>query len=593
MTIRKILAIITFILSPAAAYCESNIDVLRQRADGLHAAGKNDSAIIVATEAMKEARKAKDTTAMIGVNSSMGVYLRTMGKLDEALKHYDKAMRMCTTESFKRKADEDARQEAAALYLNMATLHVDMQHKDQALYYARLSAEWTRRCKDKAFRAQVMSQDGLIFLMCGDNNDAAVLLAESYDNAVELKQYAPALNAAAYMVAVADRLGDRRAEALWRKRSAELAAKVNDTMALIAYYQILCSLELNHKRWHGAIELFDKILSTKGVEAMPFVVYDCYNNMHEAWAALGQWQKAYEYQGKAVELKDSLFEADKAESLRQLDAKYKAAERELELARSESELAQTRMYLAIAALAVLACVVIIYLYVQRQRRKTREREAEFARLKADTDRRLTRRYIDGLESERSRLAKELHDGVCNDLYTVELYLGSTDNRQADDGGKEQAAKVKGMINECREQARRISHELMPPEFRYADIRLVLEDYLMRTAEASGVETTFKAEPDGADWGSVADTTALELYRITQEAVNNALKHSGATLIEVCLSNTQQALSLTITDNGQFADRQGSGIGSRTMRQRAEAAGGRLTVERNDGKTTVRLTVNRR
>lgn len=590
MTIRKILATIALILSPAAAYCEGNTDALRQRADELHAAGKNDSAVIIAGQAMEAARRSRDTVAMIGVNSSMGVYLRTMGKIDEAMKHYDEAMKMCTTESFKRNADEDARQEAAALYLNMATLHVDMQHREQAAYYARLTAEWARRCTDKAFKAQVLTQDGLIFLMCGDNKGAAALLAEGYQHSLELKQHAPALNAAAYMVAVADRMGDAKAEALWRKRSTELAARTDDTMALVAYYQILCSIEVNHKRWHNALELFDKILSTKGVESMPFVAYDCYNNMHEAWAALGEWRKAYETQGKAVALKDSLFEADKAESLRQLDAKYKAAEKELELARSESELARTRMYLAVTALVVLACAVLIYTYVQRQRRKAREREAEFARLKADTDRRLTRRYIDGLESERSRLAKELHDGVCNDLYTVELYLGGTDNGAHDDGTG-RAEKLKGMINECREQARRISHELMPPEFNYADIRLVLEDYLMRTAEASGIDISFDATPDGADWSRLADTTALELYRITQEAVNNAVKHSGATAIEVTLDDSAGTLTLAITDNGTYAGAKGASIGRRTMRQRAEAAGGKLATETTAGRTTVRLTVN--
>lgn len=336
MTIRKILATIALILSPAAAYCEGNTDALRQRADELHAAGKNDSAVIIAGQAMEAARRSRDTVAMIGVNSSMGVYLRTMGKIDEAMKHYDEAMKMCTTESFKRNADEDARQEAAALYLNMATLHIDMQHKEQAAYYARLTAEWARRCTDKAFKAQVLTQDGLIFLMCGDNKGAAALLAEGYQYSLELEQHAPALNAAAYMVAVADRMGDANAEALWRKRSTELAARTDDTMTLVAYYQILCSIEVNHKRWHNALELFDKILSTKGVESMPFIVYDCYNNMHEAWAELGDWHEAYLCLGKAVELKDSLFEADKAESLRSLTVKYQAKEKELALARSEA-----------------------------------------------------------------------------------------------------------------------------------------------------------------------------------------------------------------------------------------------------------------
>ena len=149
---------------------------LRQKADALHAGGKNDSALIVAREALDMATKSRNTTAIVGINSSMGVYLRTMGKTDEALRHYNEAMKLCTTAEFKAKADEDARQEAAALYLNLATLHIDMQHKKEAMYYAGLSVDWTQKCADKAFKAQMLSQNGLMFLMAGDNNKAADML---------------------------------------------------------------------------------------------------------------------------------------------------------------------------------------------------------------------------------------------------------------------------------------------------------------------------------------------------------------------------------------------------------------------------------
>ena len=295
-----------------AASADGRMDALRQKADSLHAAGNNDSALIVAEEALGLARKGGDTTAMVGVSSSMGVYLRTMGRLDDALKRYGEAMKMCTTESFKSTADEDARQEAASLYLNLATLHVDMQHKKEALYYARMAADWGARCKDKELKAQLFAQNGLIFLMCGDNEGAARMLSSSYGMAMEARQYHSALSAAAYMVAVADRSGDAEGESLWRGRCAGLVGKVDDTMTLVAYYQILASVEMNHKRWRGAIALMDKILKLKGVGGMPFVVYDCYNNMHEAWAELGDWHEAYLCLGKTVELKDSLFEADKA-----------------------------------------------------------------------------------------------------------------------------------------------------------------------------------------------------------------------------------------------------------------------------------------
>ncbi len=650
MTFRRIFVTVFLVLSAVAAYCAADVDGLRRRADALHSEGKNDSALAVAAEAAEAALSGRDTVALVGLYSSMGVYLRTMGRLDEALARYGEALAMCTTEGYRRRAGEQGRQEAAGLYLNLATLHVDLQHKKEAAYYARLAAEWAGRCSDKAFKAQLLAQDGLIMLMCGDNAAASDMLSEAYSTAVAGGDHASALSAAAYMVAVADRSGGGEAEALWRGRCRELEGKVGDTMALVAYYQIMCSLEMNHGRWRQAIALFDKILSTKGVDGMPFVVYDCYNNMHDAWAGLGEWRKAYECLGKAAALKDSLFEADKAESMRELDVKYQAKEKELALARSEADLARTRMYLAFAALVMLVCVVLVSMYVQAQRRKAREREAEFARLKADTDRRLTQRYVEGLESERLRLAKELHDGVCNDLYTVELVLsrqafsadkqtsGQADKPLADkqtgqisssagllvdssaekqisssagllvdssaekqisssagllvnsSAEKDLSAEV-GMLRECRERARRISHELMPPEFSYADISLVLEDYVARTAEASGCDITFAAEPADADWGGVADAVALELYRITQEALANALKHSGAGRISVALGLDGGVLTLAVADDGNAGGKPGAGIGRRTMKQRADSVGGKLAFERADGKNIVKFILS--
>ena len=606
----------------AAAPCVSaagNIDDLRQKADALHAAGKNDSAMIVAEEALRLAESEGDTTALIGVNSSMGVYLRTQGKIEEALERYNAAMKMCTTDAFKRKAGEEARQEAAVLYLNLATLHVDMKHKKEALYYARLAEEWGARCADKELKSQLFAQDGLIFMMCGDDASASRLLSSAYALAVEAGRSGAALSAAAYMVAVADRAGDAKTEALWRGRCGLLEAEVKDTMTLMAYYQILCGVEMNHGRWRAAIGLFDKILALDGVEDMPFVVYDCYNNMHDAWAHLGEWRKAYDCLGRAVALKDSLYEKEKAESLRDLTVKYQTKEKELALARSDAKLMRTRMYMAVAALVVLVCAVLVSLYVQSQRRKAREREAEFARLKADTGRRLTQRYIDGLEAERGRLAKELHDGVCNDLYTVELLLAakqsadeftadkqtsdkfSADKQTSDKQTSDEAnplvcssachLSAKELLSACREQVRRVSHELMPPEFKYADIRDVLDDYVSRMEDVAGCEVAFAATPDDADWGAVPDAAALEIYRIAQEAVANAVKHSGARRVDVLLVKAGGDVTLTVADDGEPpATKRGAGIGRRTMRQRAEAAGGKLTVERRDGKTVVQFII---
>ena len=101
--------------------------------------------------------------------------------------------------------------------------------------------------------------------------------------------------------------------------------------------------------------------------------------------------------------------------MRELTVKYNVKEKELALALSKAAQADTRFRLAVA-LAVLAVVVALFaIYAMVQRRRRHEREMEFAALRHDTERQLTTRYVEGLENERARMARELHDGVCNDL----------------------------------------------------------------------------------------------------------------------------------------------------------------------------------
>ena len=103
-----------------------------------------------------------------------------------------------------------------------------------------------------------------------------------------------------------------------------------------------------------------------------------------------------------------------------------------------------------------------------------QKEIEFAKLRADIGQQLTRQYIDGLENERQRMSRELHDGVCNDLLAIEMNISS---------GKSVESTL-NLIGACREAVRRISHELMPPEFAYANIDEVVRFYVNKQAEAN-------------------------------------------------------------------------------------------------------------
>ena len=121
---------------------------LQSLANALHAQGKTDSAITVARCMQARAATQHDTTALVGAGSALGVYLRSQGKLEEALKSYDEALRLVVTPAFVRTTDAQACEAVATLYMNLATLHVDMQNKAQATNCARKSEAWAARCPD-------------------------------------------------------------------------------------------------------------------------------------------------------------------------------------------------------------------------------------------------------------------------------------------------------------------------------------------------------------------------------------------------------------------------------------------------------------
>ena len=162
------------------------------------------------------------------------------------------------------------------------------------------------------------------------------------------------------------------------------------------------------------------------------------------------------------------------------------------------------------------------------------------------------------------MARELHDGVSNDLMAIQMRM----NRG------ETAEDTARMIAVCRESVRRISHELMPPEFSYATIDEVIRYHIGKLTGAQNTNTSiiYESETD-RDWNTVPDNIALEIYRIAQEAIGNALKHSGADEIVVKIPESSR------------------GIGLKSINRRAGAIKGRISTGVNEsGGYTVNLEV---
>lgn len=187
---------------------------------------------------------------------------------------------------------------------------------------------------------------------------------------------------------------------------------------------------------------------------------------------------------------------------------------------------------------------------------------------------LAKSYIDGLERERTRLAKELHDGVCNDLLGIGMQV------QCMQPSAESKHELLDLLEQVRGDVRCISHELMPPKFQYVTLAETVESYVERLAIPASMQLTFSKESDNAEWEQIPEQIAYEVYRILQELLSNIVKHSGATDVNVNLSLSKKQLTLLITNNGKPFPDTGTtfnGIGLSTIQERVKAIGGVLSV----------------
>jgi signal transduction histidine kinase len=210
----------------------------------------------------------------------------------------------------------------------------------------------------------------------------------------------------------------------------------------------------------------------------------------------------------------------------------------------------------------------------------------------ERSRRLEREIVNISEAQQRRIGQDLHDGLCQ--YLAGLTCGASSLR--DDLEKMQvraeadtANELVKLLQDAVVQTRDLAHELVPAKVNRLGLVLALESLAQSVGRLHGVTCSFQFHGGSPNWDEQA---AIHLYRIAQEAINNATRHGKARNILVFLEAADHSISLRVLDDGVGVSESCSeGVGLRIMRYRAQSIGGEVTVERRNGPgTTVSCTV---
>jgi signal transduction histidine kinase len=254
-------------------------------------------------------------------------------------------------------------------------------------------------------------------------------------------------------------------------------------------------------------------------------------------------------------------------------------------------LSQEVSIIYIASLFLILVAVGIVTLVMVYRRRQVEYIHEQNRLKTAFEKELLEAQLEIQEQTMKHIAQEIHDNIGGTLTLAKLNL-NTIPRDQQGGATEKITNTKELVTKAIADLRTLSKTLHTEAVLSLGIVKAIEMELKMVDKAGAMDTllTVSGEPIPID-----QQKELILFRTTQEALNNAIKHSGATQIEVDLSYCPDTLQLTIADNGQGFDRTAieqdpdKGSGLRNMQNRTKLIGGNLSIDGSKG-TRIQITL---
>lgn len=541
-------------------------------ADTYFRMGELDSAIVYEKKSAETSVLLKDSLVMLGNCRALGMYYRTKGDLATALEYYEQALTISLSMSGN---GADKMEEITSLYVSLAVLCVDSQHEEEACDYAGRALEAMRSVTNELVLVQGYINISAVYLRYGKNDRADECINKGLALSEKMNMPENILRALGYKLNLLTNCNELDSTTYYRQKAAKVIPHVRAVAALLGYYQIEIDVLIARKQYEEALRVIAKIEQLPGISGRKFAMQELYSAKRLCYSSLGRYKEAYECTNEYLALSDSIFREQKAKELQELGVRYQTKEKEIEINRLEAEkdAATSRMWVrSVILISCLIFSVLIFVYLHHRQKVKAEQEQ-------------IRKYIEGLEGERDRLAKELHDGISNDLLALEM------KHKKHAAGQPETEEMLASLADIRKSVRGISHELMPPSFVHATIHDILWDYVTSLSVPEGVKITFRSDPEDVDWSIIPPETGYAIYRIVQEALSNSLKHAAATSIHVGLELDGKTVNVCVVDDGKgYIPGSRDGVGIQAMRERTASVRGKFTINKRNVGTMVKCTI---
>lgn len=477
----------------------------------------------------------------------------------------------------------------------------------QALRLHREALAFFRARRDTLMETHALAHLYRLCLVQGDTVQAAVLKNEVNFRNSHIKDPVIEIKMLMEEVLAFQRQGKHR-DAAQRAFLIEGIAKRIDnlTFQTWAYYNIGLSSQYtgNYASALHYLHLAEKY----GRRSATKLRHDIYRHLAQTYEAIDSLPAALRYAQQFGALTDTLLAesgtAVRAHATLAFDRENRRRDeinlrKQVNLAQSETRRQQLDNLLLLAWLAGggVTLSLLVFMLWQRHRssriiaRQTAElKEQEIRKLEDKLKIETMQSMLEGVESERQRIAHDLHDSLGGLLAAAKIQLENLPARAPQLAASAEWHKVKSLLNDTVEEARHIARNLLPGALLRFGLVAAIQDLASRVRGEGLPTITFQHFGDFSD---LAQHVALNCYRIVQELLQNSLKHAHATEILVQLTRTDTEIALLVEDNGQGFDPASApkGMGTQNVAQRVQFLRGELSVQTAPGEgVSVHVTV---
>lgn len=513
--------------------------------------GDNEKAITHYLEALKSYEMLKDTQNIFKPNLNIAWIFYRLNQYDRAQEYNNKAYELAS-------AIDDTRQLGMAL-------------NNRGIYL--------KAILEKLIEQKDTLSEGNEFLQDSINTIREVIYLthqQSLDIAKALNDKIATMRSLVNLAIMKDDDGDYAKAISLSMEADKISKQVGNLDLDLSNKNILCKSLRNNGQLKSSIEIGEASLSIAKSNNMAAYIAGANNELLQSYKAAGYYKKALSCLEEINEYIRTSNEANTTKTIADAEAKYQNIKSKNELLEQRNEILELEGKTARIQkqrnliLGGSSFVLLLGFFGQRFIRIKRESndKKEFAEA-----------LMYAQEEERKRIARDLHDGIGQSLLMIQKQL-----EQNRDVGMEN----KNLISHTLEEVRTISRELHPFQLEKFGLKVSLENMLERISTMSEIFVTKDIELGEL---KLSDKVELNIYRVIQEAINNIVKHSGASAAKLIMHLEKNNLNVKILDNGKGFDQEltyvkSKSLGLRTMKERVENIEGLFKIYSNEPQGTV-------